>query len=519
MSRIAHGLVVLLLMALAAGLLGWKSSRLAILYADGLRYVRQAQVIDQGSVVDGLFRSIDHPAYPLGIAGAHRVLGGDRPEDWEAAAQLVTVLSGVLLVLPLYLVASELFGGRTAWIAVCLTYLTPLTPNLFADALSESTFLLFWTAGLWTALRFLREGRSGWVAPTIGFAALAYSTRPEGLLLPAALVLTVLLTPLLRTTRLNWRRWWWALAILVLLPTLVAAPYVAFKGGLGTKPAIARLLGTAPQSHADAVERNQRLDPTESPAERYADGAKAALEAIRDAATIPGLALGLFGIAVSGLRRERPRAALLSSIILAASLAALVRLHATSGYCSPRHAAVPAFLVLAASGAGLDRILNRASIPGRWLGRAGRVRPGPIFWLLAVAGFGALHSAPILAPINRSFHGYRLAADWLGDQIGDDEKVVDLTGWTQFYGGLDGYTFADAAYAGADQDARYVVAREAHVHGPWLYCQLIRNLIGTEQPIAYFPEQGRAEDARVYVFDRRIEGRTALIGSPDSVTR
>ncbi len=519
MSRIAHGLVVVLLMGLAAGLLGWKSSRLAILYADGLRYVRQAQVLDQGLMVDGLFRSIDHPVYPAGIAAAHRLLGGNQPEDWVSSAQLVTVLCGTLLVLPLYLVAAELFGGKSAWIAVSLSYLTPMAPNLFADALSESTFLLFWTAGLWTALRFLREGRAAWIIPTIGFSALAYSTRPEGILLPAALALTVFLTPLLRTTRLNWRRWLWALGLLVVLPTLVAAPYVAFKGGLGTKPAIARLIGTASESNPEAVERNQPLDPSDSVPERYAKGAKAAFEALREAASIPGLALGFLGFAVSGLRKGRPRAALLLSIVLSASLAALIRLHSTSGYCSPRHAAVPTFLLLAASGIGLDWLLNRLSLPGSWMGQVGRVRPGPIFWLFAVAGFGALHSDRILEPINRSFVGYRLAADWLDHQVGEGEKVIDLTGWTQFYGNLTGYSFADAAYAGADQNARYVVAREAHVHGPWLYCRIIRNLIGTEQPIAYFPEHGRAEDARVYVFDRRIEGRAALIGSPDSVIR
>lgn len=519
MSRIAHGLTVVLLMGLAAGLLGWKSSRLTVVYADGLRYIHQAQLIDAGSVVDGLFRSIDHPVYPLAIAAAHRVLGGDGPADWVAAAQLVTVLCGSLLVLPLYLVSVELFGARTAWMAVALTYVGPMVPNLFADALSESTFLLFWTAGLWTALRFLREGRTGWLAPTIGFSALAYSTRPEGLLLPAALSLALLLTPLVRTTRLNWPRWWAALGVLVLLPALVAAPYVVYKGGLGTKPAIARLMGTAPNSGAGAVERGRPLDGPEPVIETYAEGVKATFEALRDAATIPVLALSAVGFAVSREVRERRRGMMLAGIVVAASAAALVRLHATSGYCSPRHAAVPAFLLMSASGVGLDFLLGRLSLPGRWLGQVGRVRPGPIFWLLAVVGLGWLHRDSLLGPINGSSVGYRMAAEWLEEKLEPEDKVVDLTGWTQFYGRTTGYTFADVIYAGGDQAARYVVAREQHVYGPWEYCRQIRNLIGADQPIAYFPEEPREGESRVYVFDRRVRGQTALMGTPEHLMR
>ena len=99
---------------------------------------------------------------------------------------------------------------------------------------------------------------------TIGFGALAYLSRPEGLLLPAALLATLLAMPLLRSTRLNWPRWGAAMAFLVLGPALIVGPYVAAKGGLGTKPAVARLLGTAPRSAALAVERERPLDPGQS---------------------------------------------------------------------------------------------------------------------------------------------------------------------------------------------------------------------------------------------------------------
>ena len=76
-----------------------------------------------------------------------------------------------------------------------MTFAVPLTGHVFADALSESTFLLFWTWGYWTALRFLREGRFVWLPPTIGLAVLAYLSRPEGLLLLLALAATLGILP------------------------------------------------------------------------------------------------------------------------------------------------------------------------------------------------------------------------------------------------------------------------------------------------------------------------------------
>src|SRR5262249_31315828 len=155
--------------------------------------------------------------------------------------------------------------------------------HVFADALSESTFLLFWTWGLWTALRFLRAGKFGWLPPTIVLSVLAYLTRPEGLLLPLALIATLGVLPMGRSLALSRPRWWAALGVLVIAPGCLIGPYVAVKGGLGTKPSIARLIGSAPKSLPQAVERQHPLDPEQTAAESYALAAKAVFEAVRDA--------------------------------------------------------------------------------------------------------------------------------------------------------------------------------------------------------------------------------------------
>ena len=150
-TRTEHVARMGLLMIAAAGLLGWQASHTDIFFADGLRYIAQACAIAAGRLIDGVVRAIDHPVYPLAIVAAHGLVGGDDPVHWQTAAQVASILAGILLVIPFYLVSREVFDGRSAWLACLLSYAVPLTGHVLADALSESIFLLFWTWGLWSA--------------------------------------------------------------------------------------------------------------------------------------------------------------------------------------------------------------------------------------------------------------------------------------------------------------------------------------------------------------------------------
>lgn len=507
MTKSQHGVRISLLMILAALLFGWLAAHTEILFADGLRYIAQAQRIAHGSWKEGLLGSVDHPIYPLAIAACHDGLGvgGDEsPEAWQAAAQVASVLAGVLLVVPLYLVGLELFGVQAAWLGVMLFLLAPLTGHTLADVLSEGTFLLFWMWGLWAAIRFLREGTFGWLPLTTGFSALAYLTRPEGLLLPAALVATLMLMPILRSTRLNWPRWWAAVAFLTVGPLLVVGPFIAVKGGLGTKPAIARLLGTAPRSAPDAVERARPLDPNQSELKTYALAAKAVWEAVREMTSLPLVPLAVLGLYLA-LRRPGPRARawLLLSVIGLAAFLALIRLYVTGGYCTPRHAAVISLILIPAAGFGLARLLGSISIPGRWLGLGeGRFTAGPAVWALVLIGLGLWSAPQILEPINLSCRGYRQAGDWLAEKVPPESPVVDVTGWSLFYGRHHGYTFATLHQALSDPGVRWIIVRESHLKGRWWYCHVLREMIGNREPVVQFPEQPQEGLAHVYVFDR-----------------
>lgn len=518
MKPSTHIARVVLLIAGVAGFLGWTASNATIISTDGLRYINQAKELESGHLVNGLFRSIDHPAYPLAISAAHRFLDGNAsPLSWQISAMVASVVAGALLVIPLYLVALEMFGASSAWLAVVLSFLVPISGHVMGEALSESLFLLFLFSGVWTSIRFFKEGRFVWLLPTVAFAALAFWVRPDALVLPASLVATLGAMPFLRSTRLLWSRWWAAVAVLVIVPALLIAPILVAKGGIATKPAVMRVLGLGPKSDRFAVERQRPDDPNQSTAKTYVLAARAMAMAVRDAVTIPLLPLAVLGFFLSWPPGAKSRPWLFLTILMIAWALALIRLHATGGYCTARHAMILAYPLIASAAYGLERLLRSISIPGYLLGQDdGRYRLGPIAWIGALALLVCVYRSDLEAPINDQFIGYRYAGGYVLNNVPQDARVVDLTGWSLYYGERQGYTFANLDLAMGDPTLCRIVVRDAHLQGPWEYCQRLKRLIGDRKPILTFPEHPVGKQSLVFVYDWSKEpGRTAQAPSGD----
>jgi hypothetical protein len=514
-SLAGHAARLALVLGLTGLLLAWLAAHTDVLFADGLRYIAQARALERGTLAEGIKISVDHPVYPLAIAAMHRLMPGDGPTVWQAAAQGASIVAALLLVLPLYLISRDLFGDRAALPACAFFYAVPLTGHVFADTLSESTFLLFWAWGLWGALRFLKDGKLGWLVLVVGASGLAYLTRPEGLLLPAALGATLLLSPRWVAGMLRGRRLVVGAAVLVIGSGAVVGPYVVLKGGMGTKPSVARLLGTRPQSDASAVERSRPLDPRQGALKTYALAAKAVVKAATEAMTWPLVPLALLGLLALRPRGSEIRQWTLLAVIGGASALALVRLHATGGYCSPRHALIPVLILIPAAGAGLVAALSwltsKAELPA--LAR-------PVVPTVALLGLGLIFAPESLAPVNEGLQGYRDAGRWLTRQGVGDGLVVDVTGWSQFYGDRpSGYTFANLLRASADPAARWVVVREAHLVGPWYYCQELATLVAGRTPVQTFIGQARRRPTRVFVYDLQAPPAERLAGPVSPLRR
>jgi 4-amino-4-deoxy-L-arabinose transferase-like glycosyltransferase len=503
-SLIQHVARVALLMAGAAGLFGWLGYHTDVTFADGLRYIRQAERIDRGAWSEGLIRAVDHPLHPLAIAAAHRLVGGQSPVSWQHAAQVASIAAAVLMVIPLYLVTLEIYGAQAAWLGALLVVANPMTGFVVVNMLSECTFLLFWTWGLWGGVRFLREGRFVWLPLTIGFAAMAYLARPEGMLLPLALVATLVVLPLHWATRIYWPRWWAAVAFLVLGPALVVGPYVAAKGGIGTKPSVARLIGTAAPSGATAMERERPLPPDQTTLQTYWIALHRALKVTRGVASTPMLLLALLGLAVTRPWSARARVWLFTGIILVAAMLGLIRLHATGGYLAGRHVLIPSMLLLLASANGVAWLMRTVVVDGRWLGRPEeRFRPGPVVWALGLSALLAPPHARAVTPAHGSFAAYRDAGAWIASaRTHGAGKVLDMTNWSLYFSGQPGFRYDEVHWAAVDPQTRWVVARDTHIHGRWPYSRYVRSLVGGLKPVAAFPAHPAPNQVQVLIFDR-----------------
>ncbi|MFH1084366.1 MAG: glycosyltransferase family 39 protein [Chloroflexota bacterium] len=127
------------------------------------------------------------PLYPM-LAGAAYLATGDLAQ----ASELLYVLLGGLLVLPVYGIGRLLYGRGAGLIAAALTAAWPaLTAAvLHWGTLTEPLYLLLVYVGLWAALRVahpLAHGQTpratAWPLAVAGLAfGLAYLTRPEAFL-------------------------------------------------------------------------------------------------------------------------------------------------------------------------------------------------------------------------------------------------------------------------------------------------------------------------------------------------
>jgi hypothetical protein len=235
---------------------------------------------------------------------------------------------------------------------------------------------------------------------------------------------------------------------------------------------------------------------------------------VQGAATTPLLLLALPGFLLIRRDPAKGRLWLFFGVLLAASGAGLVRLHATGGYCTVRHALVPGMILLVAAANGVVRLMDRITIPGAWLGKARlRMKPGTAIWALVVGALLAVPRQGGTSPLEvpGPFHVYRDSGDWLARTAEAGDAVLDMTDWSSYFSGRPGYRFADVLRAPADPSLRWVVVRRPHVEGHWGYSEVVRGLIAGLQPVALVPEHPAPGQLQVEIYDRlRPTGAVAV---------
>ncbi|HJT78512.1 MAG TPA: glycosyltransferase family 39 protein, partial [Gemmataceae bacterium] len=154
---------LLLLLLLAGTLRVWLFRHTEVAARDSIGFIRMAWQFQSRSWKDVLQdpRTEQHPAYPLLILAAslpvRHFLSGPDSVLMQLGAQLVSVLAGTLLVVPMYYLGRELFNRTAGFWAAVLFQLLPASCRVLSDALSEATFLLFAATALYFAVRALRR--------------------------------------------------------------------------------------------------------------------------------------------------------------------------------------------------------------------------------------------------------------------------------------------------------------------------------------------------------------------------
>jgi hypothetical protein len=481
---------------------------------DAVNFIQFARQLDHHSLVETLRSNVRHPLYPVLVWGYHSVLGSVEPEgaSWVRSAQAVAGLASILLVVPMYLTGVRLGNVHLATAATAVFSVLPFVARMGADALSDSTYLLFMLLGVWACAAFLDTplsrqrpfdmdqcGKLRWGVRHAGYLMLAgiangiaFLARPESLLLPAALVATLILMQCRPEWRLPWRRVVLASICLIAGLMCVAAPYTLAIGKLtpkgslnflpGGRSLFARFDSSQGRPAARTLSDGRPAVPPGGTAElpappdfkldfglnhrsdekRTVGFAGACGELGRE--LIEGLQYVLGPLVLVGIVfAERRPVNLFCSVLALAFLAVIVQFASKSGYVASRHVLTLICLAcyVAARGgwvvAGWFPSLIRIHTPRSVEGTQRRVATG----LLALAVAFCLPRS--LGPLHWSRAAHVAAGHWLAEHAAAGSIVLDSRGWVSLFADLPSYDYNGARLAFQDPRLAYVVVESAEV--------------------------------------------------------
>ena len=465
--------LIALLLLLTIGLRTLQLATTEVTARDSISYIHIAWRMEHDDWLKVLPAAPQHPGYPIALLAASvptcALFPNDLPYAMQLAAQLASAAAGVLLVVPLYWLGRELFSARAAFGAVLIFQCLPCSGRILADGLSEGVFLLFAVTALAAAMYGLRSGSIVSFAAAGAAGGLAYLTRPEGLLIPAAAGVVLLGMQLFAAWRRPWRRVLACGAALTIAVLIVGGPYMVLIHGLTVKNtgnALIHDTSAEAEPPAESVGDGPLFavwwqgDPSDA-AGRYVWGLKTLGEVIGKAFFFVLWVPALAGLVCFQRRfRTHPGAWLL--LLVNATLAALLyRVAVRMGYLSDRHTililacGLPwAAAALDLAGRGLAHLLERfrPAVAGLWWAD-GRTWAACLLLIVAAAPL-----VRTLEPLHGDRIGFRAAGYWLRQNANADETVFDPFGWTGYYAGR---YFRD--------DAVLYFTEETFPMGPWDY--------------------------------------------------
>jgi hypothetical protein len=452
---------VLLLALVASGLRLWQITHTAVASRDSIGYARIAWRLEHGDWRKVIPHASQHPLYPAVLLAVsfpvRHCVPDDLPLAMQLSAQLTSSISGVLLVLPMFLLGRELFGRRVGFGATLLFQCLPSGGRVLGDGLSEALFLLFAVSSLYFASIALRN-RWHWPFIFCGvFSGMAYLTRPEGLMVGAFTGVVLVACQVERA----WRRPLFNLATcglaLTLATFIVAGPYMVMIHGLTVKQSAIRVGDKLKQlTEVESLSANDhRLaylgaglplfadwsDPNPDahlPSERRIWGLWAVVNM-----TIRGFFWSSWIPALAALvvRRDCFRLVPVARVIALLCAMVAISLYGVAvvvGYASDRHLLLIILLGCYWAAAGIPILGAGAATLVAYLRPAWRHKS----WTDAFIWSAALWVLLCIGPLFRTLEtlhadraGFRKAGYWLAEHAMSGDKIDDAYAWANYYAG------------------------------------------------------------------------------------
>lgn len=177
-------LILALLVLLAAAVRIYALRFCHVISTDGTGYVSAARALGRGDLSGIGFSGF----YPVLVWMANWLAA-----DFELAGRLVSLVCGSLLVVPLYLLGSEIFSRRAALCAALVAVVWPPLVSSSCEVMTQASYNLIQLSGIYGVWRMCNRPTPAGGLLAGGLLGLAYLTRPEGILLFVATPLPLLL--------------------------------------------------------------------------------------------------------------------------------------------------------------------------------------------------------------------------------------------------------------------------------------------------------------------------------------
>lgn len=192
-----------------------------LLSGDGVWYATLGKNLISGNLKEGL-STYWPPFYPV-LVGISSLFF----RDLEFAGLIVSVVTGSLLVIPVYLLGRGFYSKRVAIVAAIFTILHPLLILYSVRLLTESTYTLLLASAIVAGLYALSNGRAIFYFLTGLALGACYLTRPEAI---AYIILLPIASLLIGLLYQQWRLKYLIFTSLILFSGffLLAAPYIVY---------------------------------------------------------------------------------------------------------------------------------------------------------------------------------------------------------------------------------------------------------------------------------------------------